>query len=807
MRTMKEYASNSRKLAHQMNRRIFLLACKNSGVHPRYLVDGTKRIAMLTQSVDRSNGRRLALVASNVRDRLLTIEIQCCCRTINGLKARSSWLISALSNELDPVLLNDFIVAQRRTFNNIFKKIKHRQVAKLCKLRDSRTDIHCMTNDSWIVNRSSTAVPPDISSFLALGPGFWLPDRLQREEDVYGLLADVEQIVKLAVPEERNILRARATQQITTHINRTRSKTHFLANLEIRTSKFLKENPNLIVTKADKGKVTVLLNKEDYDEKSRTLLEDNRTYKLIPSDPTVTVERKHNQLVTTLQRDGHVTEEMGKRLRVYNSMTPKYYGLPKIHKPDCPLRPIISSLMAPTKPIATLLTGILKDAFSDFLCYRIKDSFAFAEHMADMVVPRDHVLVSFDVISLFTNVPIDLVVRIVEEEWDRIAVVTTMPRALFVRLLSFVFDNTYFSYDGCFYRQIFGTPMGSIISPILAEITMNYLLRKVIPALDFDFGFIWQYVDDIIAALPIEKIEDTLVAFNSFNDNIKFTVERESGGSIPFLDVRVFRDVDGRIFLDWYRKPTSSDRYIHRWSAHPTTYKVNTMLGLKSRVMRLSHPSFHIKNLKLLKEIFTENKYDRRLVNRILFNTPLQNTQPVRLPANVETQEIRPFMTLPMIEDLTPSLRRLFADLPVRIAITSNKRVSSLFTNTKDRTPLINRCNLVYRVPCLGCQSVYIGMTGQRLRARIAQHERDVTNNRESTALAAHVQQSGHAMDYEGVTVLASERTYGKRAFKEMCYIKGNMNTLNYVTDLEGLSTIYSNLIRMAADLRPRRHL
>ena len=185
----------------------------------------------------------------------------------------------------------------------------------------------------------------------------------------------------------------------------------------------------------------------------------------------------------------------------------------------------------------------------------------------------------------------------------------------------------------------------------------------------------------------------------------------------------------------------------------------------------------------------------------MLFNTSSPNTGSVDRPAVDETQEVRPFMTLPMIGDLTPALKRLFASLPVRIAITSTKKVSSLFTVTKDKTPLINRCNLVYCIPCLDCQRVYIGMTGQRLRARIAQHERDATNNRESTALSVHVQHTGHKMDYEGVRVLTSERTYGRRAFKEMCYIKECSNTLNYVTDLEGLSTIYSNLIRIAADL------
>ena len=804
-KSMKDYSTLNEKLAHQVNRRIFLLACRSEGLHPNYLRNGTRNLPTLTQNLDGTNERRLANITRGVRDRLLRLEIRSCCKTINKLKSTISLSVSALSGVLDPVLLSDFIQGQRARYNNTFARVKSVNLSKLGRLRNPVQDTVQTTSEKWIKNRTSVTIPDDISAFLSLGPKFWLPTTPRREDDIYDLLANVEQIVYTAPTEERNLLRARATQSITTHLNGTRGNASRYRRLETRTGRFLRDNPEILITNADKGNVTVVMSRDEYRTKSYELLDDESVYEEISTDPTSRVERKHNLLVDRLVKENHLTAENGKKFRNYNSIAPKYYGLPKVHKLACPLRPIISSTMSPTRPLATFLAGILREAFKDYLSYRVKDSFDFAEQVKD-VAPRDgFVVVSFDVVSLFTNIPRDLVMSIITEEWDRVAQHTTIPKDLFLELLTFIFENVYFTYDGKNYRQIQGTPMGSVISPDLAEIVVNFLLRNVIPTLDFECGFVYQYVDDIIAYIPETKVDVTLNILNAFNRSIQFTVEREKDGFVPFLDMKVIRRKNGKIVTDWYQKPTASGRYIHAHSDHPFQYKVNVIKGLKNRVLTLSDSSFHRQNLEILRNIFKSNGYGSALINKILFSTR-HRTARTRPPDEPDEGEVSlTFKSLPMITGLTPTLRRLFSPLPVKVAITAGKKVGDFFTNLKDTTDLKSKCNLVYRVDCGDCERCYVGMTGQRFQARINQHDRDITRGRRATALSTHALEEGHSIRLDEPTILTSEKNYHKRAFKEMCYIKSLQNTMNSVTDLLSLSPIYSNLIAVAKGMRTER--
>ena len=58
---------------------------------------------------------------------------------------------------------------------------------------------------------------------------------------------------------------------------------------------------------------------------------------------------------------------------------------------------------------------------------------------------------------------------------------------------------------------------------------------------------------------------------------VKFTMEVEEGGSLPFLDTRVTRKEDGKLDITVYRQQTHTDRYLHFRSHHPTQVKRGTV--------------------------------------------------------------------------------------------------------------------------------------------------------------------------------------------------------------------------------------
>lgn len=87
------------------------------------------------------------------------------------------------------------------------------------------------------------------------------------------------------------------------------------------------------------------------------------------------------------------------------------YGLPKIHKPDIPLRPIVSFLMSPTYELSKHLTKVLGPLVGN-TSSAVKNSTEFVEFISTQKLRQGEFLVSFDVVSLSTRVPVDLAISV-----------------------------------------------------------------------------------------------------------------------------------------------------------------------------------------------------------------------------------------------------------------------------------------------------------------------------------------------------------------------------------------------------------
>lgn len=158
---------------------------------------------------------------------------------------------------------------------------------------------------------------------------------------------------------------------------------------------------------ADKGNATVRMVVIIYEEKMATIVDDENTYKVLKRDPTTRVENTVADVVKRQYKLGHISVELKDRLIPSYSNPPQMYGLPKVHKPDLPLRPIVSSLEAPTYNLAKEMARILTPLAGNTDSY-VKNSIEFADRIRKMELDGDDRLVSFDVVSLFTKVPVDI---------------------------------------------------------------------------------------------------------------------------------------------------------------------------------------------------------------------------------------------------------------------------------------------------------------------------------------------------------------------------------------------------------------
>ena len=169
---------------------------------------------------------------------------------------------------------------------------------------------------------------------------------------------------------------------------------------------------------------------------------------------------------------------------------PKFYGLPKIHKPDTPLRPIVSSCGSVTYGVAKELAKILKPLVGKSPCH-INSTQDFVEQVKHITLVHGECLSSYKVSALFTSVPVDPALNIIKDQLEKDHTLkerTVLAVSDIILLLEFCLKNTYFSFQDQFYEHVEGAAMGSPVSPIVANVYMEYLEQKALSTAPHPLG-------------------------------------------------------------------------------------------------------------------------------------------------------------------------------------------------------------------------------------------------------------------------------------------------------------------------------
>lgn len=116
----------------------------------------------------------------------------------------------------------------------------------------------------------------------------------------------------------------------------------------------------------------------EYKNKILSLLKDKNTYSTIATDPTNKFQILNNKLIANLKNKNIIDKDLERDLKIHNSLPPKIYGLPKLHKRDTPLRPITACIQSPFYSLSKYVSGILSNIVGKSQ-YHIKDSWIFAD--------------------------------------------------------------------------------------------------------------------------------------------------------------------------------------------------------------------------------------------------------------------------------------------------------------------------------------------------------------------------------------------------------------------------------------------
>ena len=204
-------------------------------------------------------------------------------------------------------------------------------------------------------------------------------------------------------------------------------------------------------------------------------------------------------------------------LHLSGSALTRIYGTPKMHKFSSSnsfpkLRPIVLSIGTFNYNLAHLLCNIFWPlAPNDYSC---KDTFSFVSQIKNANLSRKF-LVSYDVTSLFTNIPlqetIDIAINLIFNHNPNLNITRKELKKLFL----FATSQTHFIFNSKFCNQIDGVAMGSPSAAVLANILMSFYKSKWLNEYNLNKLKVYlRYVDGILAAF--DKEQDSVIFFRFF---------------------------------------------------------------------------------------------------------------------------------------------------------------------------------------------------------------------------------------------------------------------------------------------------
>ena len=208
------------------------------------------------------------------------------------------------------------------------------------------------SNNKWVKNLSRRPLTKAQENILSHGPNYTI---VTREPPIGEYVAQIERVCQSLTQGEGEELRA----EVKATMKKTKPPKQNISKEEARAIKELKKDQGRMVLTADKGVSMVVMDREEYERKSEDLL-NQPTYRILPSDPTTKQKNKLIAILKNIKSEGGINDNTYRKLYPTGASTPKYYGLPKVHKQDVPLRPIISSRGAATYESAKELARILK---------------------------------------------------------------------------------------------------------------------------------------------------------------------------------------------------------------------------------------------------------------------------------------------------------------------------------------------------------------------------------------------------------------------------------------------------------------
>ena len=416
-------------------------------------------------------------------------------------------------------------------------------------------------------------------------------------------------------------------------------------------------------------------------------------------------------MLKSIKAEGGIKEELYRRLYPTGAGSPKFYGLPKIHKIGMPLRPIVSSTGTFTYQTSKEVARILKPLVGRSP-HHLKNTQDFIDQIKGIHLGQDQCMMSYDVKALFTFVsttkPITIIKQLLEQDQE-LQQRTSLSIENILSLLEFCINSTYFSFQGKFYEQLESAAMGSPLSPIVANLYMESFEVEAIRSAPHP-PYLWKrFVDDSFTILQSSQKNGTLEHINSIDQHIQFIAEdQRSDGAMPFLDILITPGRDGSLNTSVFRKTTHTDLYL-QWDSHHTLKAKYSMIGtLQHRAQTIcSNPQLLQKEDLHLKNALKKCKYPTWALNRIQMKTKKQDSNQV---LTTRTNMKKSYIVVPYYSGFSESIKNIGSKFGVQVYFKGGTTIKNLLMSPKDKDPIQKQSGVIYRYQCdrVDCDEIYI---------------------------------------------------------------------------------------------------
>ena len=698
--------------------------CKANGTIPKFL-----NIKTYNQRVKTTNAYR------SFQCKLLNLELKEKRKALKQLDANFSKLKNDFKNKFSWI---DYNCIYNRLITSNTKKLATAKWKQEKKLKSLGIPVgYQIDKDKVVINLSKRTLTDPEKEVLSLGLGFALPRfKIDYVQHFFGF----EKIVSIIKTIKHNL---NGIDNVANHLSTiaysayTQFKDAKLAFPKLPIQQFealmsLKTDKTIHVTRPDKGTGTVILDKSDYINKVEAILCDQTKFKEIKEDILTFITRLEDKLARKLRdllKAAVITKDEFSFLFTSGSSPGVLYGLPKIHKKNTPIRPILSTINTFNYNLAKYFVKLITPLTVNE--YTINNSFDFVKELKGIDLNK-YTMASFDVESLFTNIPLDETIGIITEElFKDSSLYYGYTKKQFGDLLALAVKETPFYFNNKLFVQTDGVGMGSCLGPSFANSFLGFhecnWLNNCPPS--FKPAYYRRYVDDTFLLFKDPKhIPAFLDYLNKQHSNIKFTSEIEENNCLPFLDVLVKKG--SHVTTTVYRKPTFTGLGTRYTSFIPQLFKINAIITMFTRCYNIASNWIAFdEEISFLTRYFMNNGFPRHLVNNVIFKCLNKRLAPVN--GDIESDPDKTYylklpyyghLSFTIRNKLTKLLKENYPDYVFRLIFTNTLTIGSFFKH-KDSLPFHLTPNVIYGYTCSSCKARYIGETKRNIALRFAEHK------------------------------------------------------------------------------------